>query len=214
MAWYGVITDAGKTAIEEHLAYGTSMNLNLVKTGTAVVPAANMRAMTDVSAQADTGSIIGKRGTANGAEIQISVQASETRYVMKEIGLFATLEDDRVVLIAYYNDDGIGIEIPAVDDFPDFNYILFCLLDIINSDDLTITMDMTHSVLISQIINNLLTPSGTEGKVLDARQGKVLKELIDDVLPDVTSADNGKFLTVVNGAWAATAMQEWQGGSY
>ena len=33
-------------------------------------------------------------------------------------------------------------------------------------------------------------------------------------LPAVTSSDNGKFLTVVNGAWAATTMQSWQGGSY
>ena len=33
-------------------------------------------------------------------------------------------------------------------------------------------------------------------------------------LPTVTSSDNGKFLTVVNGAWAATTMQAWQGGSY
>ena len=33
-------------------------------------------------------------------------------------------------------------------------------------------------------------------------------------LPAVTSLDNGKFLTVVNGVWAATTMQSWQGGSY
>ena len=35
-----------------------------------------------------------------------------------------------------------------------------------------------------------------------------------DALPAVTSSDNGKFLCVVNGAWAAVTMQEWQGGSY
>ena len=33
-------------------------------------------------------------------------------------------------------------------------------------------------------------------------------------LPSVSSTDNGKFLTVVEGAWAATTMQTWQGGSY
>lgn len=33
-------------------------------------------------------------------------------------------------------------------------------------------------------------------------------------VPAVTSSDNGKFLTVQNGAWAATTMATWQGGSY
>lgn len=43
---------------------------------------------------------------------------------------------------------------------------------------------------------------------------EALDSKIDDILPDVTSADNGKFLCVVNGEWAAVTMQEWQGGSY
>jgi len=33
-------------------------------------------------------------------------------------------------------------------------------------------------------------------------------------LPTVTASDNGKFLRVVNGAWAAETVQTWQGGSY
>ena len=33
-------------------------------------------------------------------------------------------------------------------------------------------------------------------------------------LPTVSSSDNGKFLTVVNGAWAAQSLSTWQGGSY
>ena len=38
--------------------------------------------------------------------------------------------------------------------------------------------------------------------------------LIPDELPAVTAADNGKFLRVVSGAWAADTVQTWQGGSY
>ena len=37
---------------------------------------------------------------------------------------------------------------------------------------------------------------------------------IPDELPTVTSTDNGKFLRVVNGAWAAETVSAWQGGSY
>jgi len=37
---------------------------------------------------------------------------------------------------------------------------------------------------------------------------------IPDELPTVTASDNGKFLRVVSGAWAAETVQTWQGGSY
>ena len=33
-------------------------------------------------------------------------------------------------------------------------------------------------------------------------------------LPAVTASDNGKFLRVVNGAWAAETIPTYQGGSY
>lgn len=37
---------------------------------------------------------------------------------------------------------------------------------------------------------------------------------IPDELPTVAAADNGKFLRVVSGAWAAEPVSTWQGGSY
>ena len=37
--------------------------------------------------------------------------------------------------------------------------------------------------------------------------------VLEDI-PSVTSADDGKFLRVVNGAWAAETVSTWQGGSY
>ena len=37
---------------------------------------------------------------------------------------------------------------------------------------------------------------------------------IPDELPSVTATDNGKFLRVVSGTWAAQTVQTWQGGSY
>ena len=56
--------------------------------------------------------------------------------------------------------------------------------------------------------------AGTSGQVLtsDGQGGQCWATISE--LPAVTSSDNGKFLTVVNGAWTATTMQAWQGGSY
>ena len=52
------------------------------------------------------------------------------------------------------------------------------------------------------------TVINTNNELIDAAFGGVRQ------LPAVTSTDNGKFLTVVDGAWAATTMQAWTNGSY
>lgn len=54
------------------------------------------------------------------------------------------------------------------------------------------------------------TGSNTDGTMTQ----KAITDAVNSVLPAVTSVDNGKFLTVQNGVWTATAMSTWQGGSY
>lgn len=42
-----------------------------------------------------------------------------------------------------------------------------------------------------------------------------LNEIAENgTVPSVSEDDEGKFLRVVDGAWAATSVDEWQGGSY
>lgn len=49
----------------------------------------------------------------------------------------------------------------------------------------------------------------------DATTGNVNPDVLTShELPIVTTADNGKFLRVVDGAWTAQAVPEYQGGSY
>ena len=63
---------------------------------------------------------------------------------------------------------------------------------------------------------NLLKPE--YGEVSDIADLNDNFDTIDDalaaLLPEVTSADNGKFLVVVDGAWAATAIAQASGGTY
>ena len=42
----------------------------------------------------------------------------------------------------------------------------------------------------------------------------IIDEALEAVLPEVTTADNGKFLRVVEGEWTASAIASASGGSY
>ena len=64
----------------------------------------------------------------------------------------------------------------------------------------------TSKVSVSDIIDNLTT--NVANKPLSAAQGVALKALIDGILPSVTTADNGKFLRVFDGAWSAVALTD------
>ena len=58
------------------------------------------------------------------------------------------------------------------------------------------------------------TLTGTVGQVLTkTANGQEWKDAAKE-LPNVTTADNGKFLRVVNGAWAAAEIANANGGSF
>lgn len=44
--------------------------------------------------------------------------------------------------------------------------------------------------------------------------GENVEVLASNSLPSVTTADNGKILSVVGGKWAAVTVETWAGGSY
>lgn len=52
------------------------------------------------------------------------------------------------------------------------------------------------------------------GDVLTVVEGTWAKAAPAAELPAVTTSNNGEFLMVVSGAWAAAALSEWTGGSY
>ena len=76
------------------------------------------------------------------------------------------------------------------------------LIVAIQNNKTTIEQLTSGKINTSDIINNLTTNVST--KPLSAAQGVVLKTAIDSIrsLPSVTTADNGKVLMVVNGAWS------------
>lgn len=54
--------------------------------------------------------------------------------------------------------------------------------------------------------------TGTSGQVIITDGTHIYWSNIPSVLPTVSASDNGKVLTVVNGAWAAASLPTYQGG--
>lgn len=51
-------------------------------------------------------------------------------------------------------------------------------------------------------------------KVGDTPVSSQINNAISNAIPSVTAADNGKFMTVVNGAWTAEAIPSAEGASF
>lgn len=67
--------------------------------------------------------------------------------------------------------------------------------------------------LVGEYDGNRYSTTLTAASASSTMTGTLVVEPIKE-LPTVTASDNGKFLRVVNGAWAAETVQTWQGGSY
>lgn len=63
---------------------------------------------------------------------------------------------------------------------------------------------------------NLIKPELTDAASISDINSNMdtIDSALAAVLPAVTSSDNGKFLRVVNGAWAAAAIANASGGSF
>lgn len=145
MGWVGVITDVGNAALQRCLM-GEELDIDTVKTGTGTVATENMRSSTALVSQTGTGNVKRKELTDAGIRITCNVTPETNAYTMKEIGIFATIDGESVMIALCQNTT--GIEIPAKASFPDFVYSFYGIWDVDNMDNLTITVN-TNSILNS-----------------------------------------------------------------
>ena len=200
MAWSGVITNAGATLLA---SWGQSLATLIVKgaeVGNATDTEANLRVLTQVECDGidpQEATLIKVRGSGTGTRFKIQVQAGETAYTAKMIGVYARLSTqssstpDTLMLVVQ---DSTGVAIPAASTDPDFVFSLYINSAIDNTGDLEITVDPAAFATIGDIedavedlnlgdaatasVSNALNVTAG-GSVLDARQGKALKDLID-----------------------------------
>ena len=125
---------------------------------------------------------------------------------MKYIGLFDEKED----IVTKEKLDAVETAIPTktsqLDN--DSGFITSAPVTSVNGK----TGDVTLSAADVSAIPSTLT--GTAGQVLTkTADGQEWKDAAKE-LPAVTTADNGKFLRVVSGAWAAVEIANANGGSF
>ena len=125
---------------------------------------------------------------------------------MKYIGLFDEKED----IVTKEKLDAVKATIPTktsqLDN--DSGFITSAPVTSVNTKTGAVTLSATD---VSAIPSTL---TGTAGQVLTkTADGQEWKDAAKE-LPNVTTADNGKFLRVVNGKWVAMAIANANGGSF
>ena len=125
---------------------------------------------------------------------------------MKYVGLYDNNKD----IVTKEKLDAVESAIPTktsqLDN--DSGFITSAPVTSVNTKTGAVTLSATD---VSAIPSTL---TGTAGQVLTkTADGQEWKDAAKE-LPVVTTADNGKFLRVVNGAWAAVSIANANGGSF
>ena len=125
---------------------------------------------------------------------------------MKYIGLFDEKED--IVTKEKLEDVEAAIPTKTSQLDNDSGFITSAPVTSVNAKTGAVTLSASDVGAIPS------TLTGTAGQVLTkTADGQEWKDATKE-LPNVTTADNGKFLRVVNGAWATVAIANANGGSF
>ena len=149
MAWIGVVTDVGAQLLGQYRVPGTTLYITKVETGKGIVPEVDMRAATALDDPVDEGEVTTASPMQAGTQFRLSIGAYTSAYVLKEVGIFAKVDDgDEVLLALLQNSEGVSIA--AYGDFPDFVYRLSVPMPISNTDNISFTVDPNAYVSYSE----------------------------------------------------------------
>lgn len=201
MAWNGVITNAGANLIAQWAQNVCIMRIRGAYVGNATVLASNLYSQTEVECDgmdAQAATVISYTKVASGTRFKVMVSPGQTAYTAKMIGIYARLSTqssstlDTLLCVVQ---DSTGVAIPAASTDPDFAFTLYVNTSIDNTGQLSITVDTSTYATVGDIddaidalnlqeastktVANSVTVDSAGTSVLDAYQGKVLKDLID-----------------------------------
>ncbi|MCH5207529.1 MAG: hypothetical protein J1F04_01485 [Oscillospiraceae bacterium] len=143
MAWKDVtITDAGEKILEE-MVNGSKLILTRAAIGAGTVPVEELPSLTDVIEPITAPALLaGEEPTEGGKIIKIQVRndgvAETTR--MRQIAIYAKTDHEDEVLFVILQDE-IGEEIPAYDEFPQFDIEQWVTLALSRTNNITVTVN-------------------------------------------------------------------------
>ena len=156
-----------------------------------------------------TGMFIGSYGHSTYAEILAAYQANKVVYCRASSAANpATGSQTRMAFLAYVN----NAETPTTFEFQYYRSVS-THTESQQGDQVyiyTLTSAGTWSVTVRSAFSAVAAGTGLSRSY---SSGTVTLSLSGSVLPAVTSSDNGKVLTVVNGAWAAASLPIYDGSA-
>ena len=127
-----VVTDLGLALLSRCLA-GEQLYLDYAMGGVGTVPVGQLRQQTSLYNQKQEIPIINQKAVFNGRQVAglITNLELENSYQMTQYGVYAHIGKENPVLMAILQDSE-GLYIPSRTDIPEFHFVFYNIIDLIN----------------------------------------------------------------------------------
>ena len=204
-----VITNVGKTLLAQWASGGT-LNIDSAAAGTGTVNASLLMAQTGLVSQKQTMSIVKSEKITGGVRLQLQLtnKGVSAQYTINQIGVWGSLDGGATTMMAIFQDDD-GVVVPAEADTPEYVFTVYAVLQMDNTDTLTVTID--SSVAVSQAQFNELEQKVEDldatdiSLSVDGVTGKTVEAGIEELAEKLGEIEGG-VVTSVNGQTGAVTV--------
>lgn len=168
--WKGAITRVGVALLKSWAAGGT-LNIVGARGASGVVEESALGNQAALMSPMQELSIVNIKPGEQGVRYKIQITAHEVEYTIRQIGLFARLNNGADTLIAIYQ-DMTGMTVPSRADMPDYVFSFYATVQMSGEGNLVVNMD----------VSALVSHSTMQEYVDEALAG--LKVAVDEELSD------------------------------
>lgn len=154
MGWIGVVTNEGKNLIT-NWNEGKVLKITSACAGTGTVETQALMAQTSLVSKVQDISITGDAtdNKSNVRTIKLQITAFQQSYLLNQVGLYASINDEASVLMAIYQTDE-GIPIPSKEESPGFGYSFYAKLAISNEGIIELNIDTSAYVTLESFLEH------------------------------------------------------------
>lgn len=161
MGWISVVTNAGRSLLNQYSQGGHTLTLTDATVGSGTVAEANLRSRTSVSSEKASASIVKVEARDDYVKYVVQVgPAATTAYVAHQIGIWARLDSGVRTLLMLAQDGDTGVSIPTRSASPAFAFGLYITLSVNNTENLVVNIDSSAYVTQADLTAGLagITP--------------------------------------------------------